>query len=73
MQLNNLLSPSVVRTTLIVVCFSLVCVLGNRLHARKDFTANSIHTLKPQSVETLQLLNEPLEACLLYTSPSPRD
>ena len=72
MQLNNLLSPGVVRTTLIVVCFSLVCVLGNRLHARKDFTANSIHTLKPQSVETLQLLNEPLEAEVFINPQDPQ-
>jgi len=58
---NTLQSPTLIRTTLIIICFALMCVLGNRLYARKDFTADAIHTLKPQSVETVQLLNDPLD------------
>ena len=56
------LSPALLRTALIVLCFSLVCTLGNRLYARKDVTGGAIHTLKPQTIATLDKLQGPVEA-----------
>jgi len=69
---NTLQSPTLIRTTLIIICFALMCVLGNRLYARKDFTADAIHTLKPQSVETVQLLNDPLDIEVFINPQDPQ-
>ncbi len=58
---KSLLSPALLRTGLIVICFAMVVALGNRLYARKDMTELSHHTLKPQSIASVSLLVDPLD------------
>ncbi len=60
-RLTNIVSSSFTRTGLIVLCLIAAGTLGHRLYALKDMTAGSQHTLKPQSVEILTILPEPLE------------
>jgi len=50
----------------------MACALGNRLYARKDMTANALHTLKPQSIETLALLSAPLDVEVLINPKDPQ-
>ena len=56
------ISPAFLRTALIVLCFVLVCTLGNRLYTRIDITSGAIHTLKPHTIATLNALQGPVEA-----------
>jgi len=71
-SIRTLLTPSLVRTILIVLCFAMACALGNRLYARKDMTANAQHTLKPQSVETLALLSTLLDVEVFINPKDPQ-
>lgn len=71
-SIRTLISPSVVRTALIVLCFVMACALGNRLYALKDMTANAQHTLKPQSVDTLSLLAAPLDVEVFINPKDPQ-
>lgn len=54
-------SPIMLRTALIIACFAMACTLGHRIYLQKDMTAASLHTLKPQSIESLSLLSAPLD------------
>jgi|GEM_PF-6319778 len=49
-RLTSLFSSAAFRTLLIVLCFTVACVLSHRLFLLKDMTATGHHTLKPQSV-----------------------
>ena len=71
-SIRSYVTPAVVRTTLIVLCFALACALGNRLYARKDMTASAQHTLTPQSVETLALLTTPMDVEVFINPKDPQ-
>lgn len=71
-RLTKVMSASFIRTLLIVFCILAACILGHRLFAIKDMTANSQHTLNTQSVETLSLLTDPLEIELFINPQDPQ-
>jgi len=66
------MSPTTARPALLILCFVLACVLGNRLYTRIDFTDNAVHTLKPQSLETIKQLTEPLDAEVFINPQDPQ-
>lgn len=69
---KTLITPAVVRTTLIVLCFAMACALGNRLYVRKDMTADASHTLTPQSIRTIALLSAPLDVEVFINPKDPQ-
>ena len=71
-RMHHFLSQSLLRTVLIVLCLIAACMLGNRLYARKDMTAESYHTLQPHSIETLGLLTDPLDVEVFINPQDPQ-
>lgn len=69
---KTIISLPFIRTLLIVLCFAIACTLGHRLYTLKDMTANSQHTLKPQSVEILSALPDPLEVEIFINPNDPQ-
>jgi hypothetical protein len=59
-QIQQTLGPAM-RPLLILACLILLLVLAQRVYFQTDMTANSRHTLLPQSVETLALFNEAID------------
>ncbi len=67
-----LMSPALLRTGLIVICFAMAIALGNRLYAHKDMTELSHHTLNPQSIASVELLADPLEVEVFINPHDPQ-
>ena len=70
--LKSITSPSLIRTLLIVLCFTIACTLGHRLYVSKDMTAGAQHTLQTGSIETLTLFSDPLEIEIFINPHEPQ-
>jgi len=71
-RLTSLFSSAAFRTLLIVLCFTVACVLSHRLFLLKDMTATGHHTLKPQSVATLAQFTDPLDVEVFINPQDPQ-
>ncbi len=65
-------SPLTVRHLLLAICCILLLIITQRLNVQTDLTGNSRHTLLPQSIETLQLLNSRVDVEVFINPQDPQ-
>lgn len=69
---KNKVPTTMLRTGLIVLSLLMACLLGNRVYTFKDMTGASRHTLKSQTVQSIDLLVEPLNVEVFISPLDPQ-